>query len=62
MPIDASGLDLLNAGALSIIPDDFDPNRHEAMKYSRSNGIYQWCFLVKDPGTTVFDAVFSLDG
>lgn len=62
MPAEGSGLELLNAGAVSIIPHNFDLNRSDAVVYFKSNGYYRWRFLAKDLGTTVFDGIFSRDG
>lgn len=62
MPAEGSGLELLNAGAFSVLPDDLDLNSSGAMVYFKSNGYYRWRFLAKDPGTTTFDGIFSLDG
>src|SRR5690606_14567412 len=62
MPAEGSGLELLNAGAFSVLHDDLDLNSSGAMVYFKSNGYYRWRFLAKDPGTTTFDGIFSLDG
>ncbi len=62
MPAEGSGLELLNAGAFSEIPDDLDFNSSEAVMYFKSHGYYRWRFKAVEPGTTVFDGIFSLDG
>ncbi|OPY43726.1 MAG: hypothetical protein A4E40_00056 [Methanoregulaceae archaeon PtaU1.Bin059] len=62
MPAEGSGLELLNAEAFSVLPDDLDLNSSGALVYFKSNGYYRWRFLAKDPGITIFDGIFSLDG
>jgi len=59
MPVNGSGLELMNSGMFSEPPPDY----HDTQDYPWfSNGKYRLRYRATGTGTSVFDGVFSLDG
>jgi len=54
IPTEGSGLELMNAGSIYEMPENFD--------FMSGNGYYRWRFQAVEPGTITFDGIFSLSG
>jgi predicted secreted protein/outer membrane lipoprotein-sorting protein len=54
MPIEGSGLELMNAGSIYEMPDDFN--------MLSGQGYYRWRFRALSPGTETIDGIFALFG
>lgn len=59
MPTEGSGLELMNAGTFSLMPEDIEVTPYS---FKSIPGYYRMRFLAVGEGTTVFDGIFALDG
>jgi predicted secreted protein/outer membrane lipoprotein-sorting protein len=59
MPVDGSGLDLVNAGPFYVeTQSPLDPD----YSFFSGKGYYRWRFRAISPGTETFDGIFALSG
>lgn len=62
MPTEGSGLSLINSGSYIEMPEDYDFNSSDTYFFFKRSGYYRWRFKAVEPGTTIFDGIFSLNG
>jgi Outer membrane lipoprotein-sorting protein len=57
MPTEGSGLELMNAGSIYVMPENY-----ENYYFMGGKGYYRWRFRAVSPGTETIDGIFALDG